>query len=105
MPPGIDMLPAVAGIPIVRRELAGARGSRELVVGLRLGILQEEWDEPAGWTSQPSNSIAEPGLVMVGQVRGLGIHDGLTITTRLDPTEQPFLFDHQRSKGPRSCPG
>jgi NAD(P)-dependent dehydrogenase (short-subunit alcohol dehydrogenase family) len=97
---GIDMLPAVAGIPIVRRELAGAAGSRELVVGLRLGALQEEWDETGGLDVGAVDLDAAAAPVMVGDVRGFGIHDGLTVTTQLDPTEQAFLFDHQREGTP-----
>ena len=69
-------------------------------MGLRLGKLQEEWDEAGGLDVAAIELEAEPGLVMVGQVQGFGIHDGFTIMTRLDPTEQPFLFDHQREGTP-----
>jgi len=32
---------------------------------------------------------------MIGRVAGVGLHDGLTIETPLDPAIQPFLHDHQ----------
>ena len=45
---GIDMLPAAAGIPIIRRELVSSSFAGEIVEGLRLGILAREWDETGG---------------------------------------------------------
>jgi hypothetical protein len=32
--------------------------------------------------------------VMLGDVKSAGLHEGLTVTTSLDPKVQPFLFDH-----------
>ncbi|PYX84045.1 MAG: beta-ketoacyl synthase, partial [Acidobacteria bacterium] len=94
---GIDMLPPEAGIPLVRRELTvgGTRG--EIVVGQRLGILLNEWDPTGGVEVSQSDDqkrLSAPGP-MVAKVASMGIHQGLSIDTVLDPAVQPFLHDHQ----------
>ena len=92
---GIDMLPADAGIPIVRRELvAGTRG--EVVIAGRLGILLNEWDDTGGLdTAALLNGESAQRGPMLGKVVGMPLHGGLTVETTLDPTTQPFLHDHQ----------
>ena len=92
---GIDMLPADAGIPIVRRELvAGTRG--EVVIAERLGILLNEWDDTGGLdTGALLNGPSAQRGPMLGKVVGMPLHGGLTVETTLDPTAQPFLHDHQ----------
>jgi acyl transferase domain-containing protein/acyl carrier protein len=92
---GIDMLPADAGIPIVRRALvAGTRG--ELVIAERLGILLNEWDDTGGLdTGALLNGKSAQRGPMLGKVVGMPLHGGLTVETTLDPTAQPFLHDHQ----------
>ena len=95
---GIDMLPAVAGIPIVRRELTHRSQGGEVVIGLRLGILLDEFDATGGLALGDGAGIAERVAgrsVMAQQVTGFGVYDDFTVTATLDPTEQPFLFDHQ----------
>jgi NAD(P)-dependent dehydrogenase (short-subunit alcohol dehydrogenase family) len=90
---GIDMLPAEAGVPWIRRELitGGTRG--EIVVAQRLGILLHEFDSTGGLDTDLVNSpVYGP---MIGKVASMGIHNGLTIEATLDPTVQPFLHDHQ----------
>jgi NAD(P)-dependent dehydrogenase (short-subunit alcohol dehydrogenase family) len=94
---GIDMLAPEVGIPTVRRELV-AGASDEIVVGGRLGILVEEWDATGGLDLEKAQARLRdraPAFTMVGEVTGAPLHGGLTIETRLDPAEQPFLFDHQ----------
>ena len=87
---GIDMLPPEAGIPITRRELcAGTRS--ELVIGQKLGIMLEDFDSDGGIDAQ---AVKVTG-VMTGKVKALNLYDGLTVETELDPTKQPFLYDHQ----------
>ncbi|HYK91056.1 MAG TPA: SDR family NAD(P)-dependent oxidoreductase, partial [Acidobacteriota bacterium] len=94
---GIDMLPPEAGIPIIRRELtAGTRG--EVVIAGRLGIMLNEFDETGGLDVCPNSALSELLAnrgIMTGRVTGMGLHNGLTIETELDPAQQPFLFDHQ----------
>ena len=41
---------------------------------------------------------------MVGKITGMGVHSGLTMETTLDPTAQPFLYDH-RIDGTPVLPG
>ncbi|MDJ0961124.1 MAG: SDR family NAD(P)-dependent oxidoreductase [Acidimicrobiia bacterium] len=91
---GIDMLPAAAGIPIVRREVTGRSTGGEMVVGLRLGILLDEF-HPTGGVAPESLADETTRSVMTDSVASFGIFDGLSVSVDLDPTEQPFLFDHQ----------
>lgn len=96
---GIDMLPTEAGIPLIRRELTmgGTRG--EIVIGQRLGILLNEWDTTGGIDSSRSPEDQQNGVSahgpMIGKVASMGIYEGLTIETELDPARQPFLHDHE----------
>ena len=94
---GIDMLPPEAGIPIVRREL-GAGSHGEVVIGRKLGILTQEFDPHGGLDTSEKGALAsalERRGVMIGRVTGMGLYSGLTVETALDPSEQPFLYDHQ----------
>jgi NAD(P)-dependent dehydrogenase (short-subunit alcohol dehydrogenase family) len=94
---GIDMLAPEIGIPTVRRELlAGA--ADEIVVGGRLGMLVDEWDPTGGldlrkmeaWLKERARSFT-----MVGKVTGAPLYGRLSVETVLQPSQQPFLFDHQ----------
>ncbi|HSL58468.1 MAG TPA: SDR family NAD(P)-dependent oxidoreductase, partial [Acidimicrobiales bacterium] len=105
---GIDMLPAAAGIPIVRRELVGDRHARELLVGQRLGVLVEEWHPSGGLDVDADGPIAprvgpEHTVVLTG-VTGDLLVDGLVATATLDPTTEGFLDDH-RIDGTPVLPG
>jgi acyl transferase domain-containing protein/acyl carrier protein len=103
---GIDMLPAAAGIPVVRREVVFDPSTRELVVGLGLGVLLDEWSETGGLDLSHESPVARLSAAgpMVGRVTGMGIHEGLTVVTALDPAGQPFL-DHHRIDGTPVLPG
>ncbi|MFA9564883.1 MAG: SDR family NAD(P)-dependent oxidoreductase, partial [Acidimicrobiales bacterium] len=102
---GIDMLPAAAGIPIVRRELVGDAVTRELLVGQRLGVLTEEWDPAGGLDLEAVTSRVGPEhTAVVTGVTAAGVADGLTVTATLDPTAEPFLDDH-RIDGTPVLPG
>ncbi|HYL12503.1 MAG TPA: SDR family NAD(P)-dependent oxidoreductase [Terriglobales bacterium] len=95
---GIDMLPPEAGIPLIRRELTSGGTRGEIVVGQRLGVLLHEWDPTGGVdTTSREKHIEGP---MIGKLAAVGIHNGLTIETTLDPTIQPFLHDHQIDRTP-----
>ncbi len=94
---GIDMLSPEAGIPVVRRELTTGM-SGEVVIGNKLGILLDEFDPQGGLDTSSDGPLSEllgGRGVMTGQIRGMGLYGGLTVETKLDPTEQPFLADHQ----------
>ena len=41
---------------------------------------------------------------MIGKITGMGLYSGLTMETTLDPTVQPFLYDH-RIDGTPVLPG
>ena len=109
---GIDMLPPEAGVPLIRRELTLGATRGEVVIAQRLGILMDEWDSTGGLAttsvdatgpveaapgSSPKGVLAETMShgPMVGKPVRMGIHQGLTIETTLDPKIQPFLYDHQ----------
>ncbi|MFN8376814.1 MAG: SDR family oxidoreductase, partial [Anaerolineae bacterium] len=84
---GIEMLPPVSGIPTVRRELLAGGG--EIVVGSKLGILVDEWDETGGL-----DVTKVAGTLMAANVKGAFLYGGLHLETTLDPKTQPFLYDH-----------
>jgi len=89
---GIDMLPAEAGIPIVRRELTAGGTCGEVVIAQRLGVLLNELDESGG--IDPSATLNAQGP-MVSRIVKASVYDGMEIETTLDPALQPFLHDHQ----------
>jgi len=99
---GIDMLPPEAGIPLIRRELTAGGTKGEIVIGLRLGVLLNEWDATGGLdtsgvetlTRSPQQGPSGSGP-MIGKMAGVGLQSGLKIETTLDPAIQPFLHDHQ----------
>jgi malonyl CoA-acyl carrier protein transacylase len=94
---GIDMLQPEIGIPTVRREIVSG-ASDEIVVGGRLGILVEEWDPAGGLDLDEAQAWLKAhahAYPMVKKVTGASLYGGLTVETRLDPEEQPFLHDHQ----------
>jgi acyl transferase domain-containing protein/NAD(P)-dependent dehydrogenase (short-subunit alcohol dehydrogenase family) len=102
---GIDMLPAEAGIPLIRRELTtgGTRG--EIVMGQRLGVLLNEWDATGGLDAAAARvqtkirTASSPGI-MLGTIASSGVQNSVTIETTLDPAIQPFLHDHQIDGSP-----
>jgi hypothetical protein len=94
---GIDLLAPEVGVPTVRRELV-AGAADEIVVGGRLGMLVEEWDATGGLDVERTQARLKErahAFTMVGEVTGAPLYGGLVVETRLDPGEQPFLFDHQ----------
>jgi acyl transferase domain-containing protein/acyl carrier protein/NAD(P)-dependent dehydrogenase (short-subunit alcohol dehydrogenase family) len=94
---GIEMLPPEAGIPVIRRELTTGM-SGEVIIGRSLGILVEEFEPQGGLDTAQEGPLAEllkQSGIMTGKVTGMGLYGGLQVETTLDPTEQPFLFDHQ----------
>ena len=96
---GIDMLPPEAGVPLIRRELTAGGTRGEIVVGNRLGVLMNEWDDAGGLDVAAQNAYAAEGLPahgpMLGKIASAGLYSPLTIETTLDPKLQPFLHDHQ----------
>jgi 3-oxoacyl-(acyl-carrier-protein) synthase/NAD(P)-dependent dehydrogenase (short-subunit alcohol dehydrogenase family) len=97
---GIDMLPAEAGIPLIRRELTtgGTRG--EIVIGQRLGVLLNEWDASGGLDAsaarvQTKVETASSSGIMLGKIASSGLQASVIVETTLDPAIQPFLHDHQ----------
>ena len=96
---GIDMLQPEAGIPMIRRELTAGATRGEIVVAQRLGILLQEFDPSGGLDLAAVESSSEFSLpkqgIMIGKISGMGLYEGLTIETSLDPKAQAFLHDHQ----------
>ena len=98
---GIDMLPPEAGIPLIRRELTTGSTRGEIVVGLRLGVLQNEWDSTGGLDTSAAETLRHSpeelsgSGPMIGKLASMGLQNGLAIETTQDPAIQPFLHDHQ----------
>ena len=104
---GIDMLPAEAGVPWIRRELTTGATRGEVVAGARLGAMLNEWDVTGGLDAvalEASTAKLPAQGPMVGKITGMGLYNGLTMETTLDPTVQPFLNDH-RIDGTPVLPG
>ena len=105
---GIDMLPPEAGIPLIRRELTCSQTRGELVVGQRLGIMLNEWDESGGLDPKAMAALLVKQTPaqgpMVGRITGMTLSHGLTMETTLDPAAQAFLYDH-RIDGTPVLPG
>ncbi len=99
---GIDMLPAAAGIPVIRRELTGDATTREQVVAQALGILTAEI-APDGGLDRSAISAGDHPLVPLSPA-SLDPSAGFVATVTLDPTAEPFLDDH-RIDGPAVLPG
>jgi malonyl CoA-acyl carrier protein transacylase len=95
---GITMLPPESGIPTVRRELVAGGGSGEVVVAGTLGTMGAEYDPTGGLDVERAKADLagrkHPWL-LVGAAKAARLHGGLAVETTLDPSVQPFLFDHQ----------
>ncbi|HXY11762.1 MAG TPA: SDR family NAD(P)-dependent oxidoreductase [Terriglobales bacterium] len=94
---GIEMLQPEAGVPVIRRELTAGGTRGEVVIGKRLGLLLQEWDETGGLdVSRVETEKLSPVYgPMLGKIAGIGLFRPLTVETTLDPKIQPFLYDHQ----------
>ncbi|OQY87182.1 MAG: beta-ketoacyl synthase [Chloroflexi bacterium UTCFX4] len=100
---GIDMLPAESGVPTVRRELTYNDFRGEIVVGQRLGILAQEFDETGGLETEQVSQWLEtqrPRLAQIGTVVAAKLYGGIEVETTLDPNAEPYLFDHQLENVP-----
>jgi len=94
---GIDMLPPEAGIPLIRRELTAGATRGEVVIGQRLGVLLDEYDEDDGLGESSAELLRNTPQKgpMVGRIASMSLYRGYSIETTLDPHAQPFLHDHQ----------
>jgi NAD(P)-dependent dehydrogenase (short-subunit alcohol dehydrogenase family) len=94
---GIDMLPAHAGIPIVRRELTLRQRGGEVVIGQRLGSLVADSDPTGGLeiAGEALGQVTSGHSALFSDVEGWSVGDGLRVVATLDPAEQAFLHDHQ----------
>ncbi len=97
---GIDMLAPEVGIPFVRRELTVGSRSDEVVVGGRLGVLEEERHPRGGLAEERPRAIGPMIETLVGDF----VQTGLTGEVTLDPRQTPFL-DHHRIDGTPVLPG
>jgi hypothetical protein len=92
------MLPPEAGIPLIRRELTAGAKRGEIVVGQRLGVLLDEWDSTSGLdTSETPPALTSSTATgpVVGKIASMSLFDGYSIEASLDPSVQPFLYDHK----------
>ena len=91
---GIDMLQPDAGIPIIRRELTTGTLKGEVVIAQRLGVLLKEFDPTGGLNTSTPQSTTLAGPVS-GKIASASLFAGFTTETTLDPSAQPFLYDHK----------
>ncbi|HME68267.1 MAG TPA: SDR family NAD(P)-dependent oxidoreductase, partial [Myxococcota bacterium] len=99
---GIELLEPGAGIPWLRRELVQGGASGEVLVAGALGVLSPE-RAPTATLDSKALELRGGGPLLAGSVARL-TPDGVTLATRLDPTEQAFLNDH-RIDGTAVLPG
>jgi acyl transferase domain-containing protein/NADP-dependent 3-hydroxy acid dehydrogenase YdfG len=97
---GVELLPPEIGVAWVRRELLTGVTAREVVVAGRLGALAAGFDTTGGL--DPSALV--PDGPMASQVVRFDVHDGLVVSTTLDPKRHRFLDDH-RIDGTAVLPG
>jgi NAD(P)-dependent dehydrogenase (short-subunit alcohol dehydrogenase family) len=90
---GVQMLPPEAGVAWIRRELLSSDFRGEVIVAGALGLMAAETHASGGIDAAALLADAPRGP-MVGEAR-LSVHDGLVVTARLDPKQQPFLDDHR----------
>ena len=100
------MLPAAAGIPVVRRELVGDATTRRAPGRAtprraRRGVGPDGRPRPR---RRSSPRVGPEHTAVITGVSAAGLADGLTVTATLDPTAQPFLDDH-RIDGTPVLPG
>ncbi len=93
---GIDMLPPAQAARLVRYELeAGTRG--EVLLAGSLGMLARARDHSGGLDLERVNralTAGDPQHVMLSRATGLDLYQGLRLEVDLDPTQEPFLYDH-----------
>jgi len=100
---GIDMLSPEAGIAAIRRELTAGTTSGEVVIAQRLGVLLNQLDATGGLDPTKgdlnfgSDQLAGP---VTGRLASVTLYDGCTLETTLDPSVQPFLYDHKIEETP-----
>jgi NAD(P)-dependent dehydrogenase (short-subunit alcohol dehydrogenase family)/acyl carrier protein len=99
---GVDMLSPAAGVPTIRRDLIGGGTRGEVIVAGRLGAMVQEFDESGGLDVEKAQAWLAAHrlrLPMLGQVKRADLYGGLAVETTLDPSQQPFLYDHQVEEG------
>ena len=70
-----------------------------------LGILTEERHPTGGLDAEAvAEKAASPKGPMTGRIVSMPLATGVTVLTELDPTKQPFLYDH-RIDGTPVLPG
>ena len=89
---GVQMLPPEAGVAWIRRELLSSDHRGEVIVAGTLGMMATELHDTGG--VDPATFTPDDHGPMVGSA-WLSVHDGVVVETTLDPTRQPFLFDHR----------
>ncbi|MCU7729478.1 SDR family NAD(P)-dependent oxidoreductase [Actinoplanes sp. KI2] len=97
---GVEMLPAAIGVPWIRHELTCGTTDPEVVVAGELGVLAAEFHDTGGLDP----AALPAGGPVAGRAVRFGLHDGLVVTTTLDPAGTPFL-DHHRIEGVPVLPG
>jgi acyl transferase domain-containing protein len=99
---GVQMLPPEAGVAWIRRELLSSAYRGEVIVAGALGLMAAELHASGGVDLSAAIASGQPGP-MLGTA-SLSVHEGVVVTTTLDPKQQPFL-DHHRIDGIAVLPG
>ena len=92
---GVQMLTPEAGIPWIRRELTSGLPAGEVVVAGEMGQMAAPFHPSGGLDVSKYQDLVAAAGPMVGAVVGSDVEQGLLVEVTLDPTAQPFLFDHR----------
>ncbi len=93
---GVEMMPPEEAAPMVYRELVYAPAGEAVLCGA-LGIMEKTWPLDGGLDLEKANAAlreGNPPHVMLSQVTGLDLHEGVILEAELDPASEPFLRDH-----------
>ena len=81
---------------MVYRELVYAPAGEVVLCGA-LGMMEKTWPVDGGLDLEKANAALREGNlphVMLSQVTGLDLHEGVILEAELDPASEPFLRDH-----------
>ena len=94
---GIEMMKPASAAPLVYAELSASNMNGEVVLAGSLGNLAQPKDGDGGLDLGKANQALRKGKpvhIMLTEVTGYNLNDGVILEAELDPNNEPFLKDH-----------
>ncbi len=94
---GIDQMPPKQAAQFVYDELLRDDPVSEVVISGSLGVLEKPIRRESSLNLDAANQAlreGKPAHVMLSQVSGFDLRNGVVLEAELNPVEQPFLKDH-----------